>query len=137
MSVCSSPASGIIKGSDGGLCGDFPCEVARLRELRHDLAAWLDQTDLSDELRSSVVLAAHEAAANAIEHAVPCESVEVRAAIDHDNLTVAVTDTGAWTRASFENDERGRGLMMISVLMPNVEITSEPHGTTIRMRAPL
>jgi anti-sigma regulatory factor (Ser/Thr protein kinase) len=115
----------------------LPCELTRLRELRHDLAAWLDQTDLSDELRSSVVLAAHEAAANAIEHAEPCLSVEVRAAIDRGNLTVVVTDTGVWKHASIDNDERGRGLMMISVLMPHVEITSEPRGTTIRMSAPL
>ena len=115
----------------------LPCELARLGELRRDLAAWLDQTDLSDELRSSVVLATHEAAANAIEHAEPCKAVEVRAAIERDKLTVAVTDTGAWKHASFDNDERGRGLMMISVLMPHVEITSEPRGTTIRMSTPL
>jgi anti-sigma regulatory factor (Ser/Thr protein kinase) len=115
----------------------LPCELMRLRELRRNLAEWLDQTDLSDEVRSSVVLATHEAAANAIEHAEPCRSVEVHAAIERDSLTVAVMDTGIWKHASFDNDERGRGLMMISVLMPHVEITSEPHGTTVRMRAPL
>lgn len=115
----------------------LPCELTRLAELRRDLGAWLDQIDLSEELRSSVILATHEAAANAIEHAVPCESVEVRAAIERDRLTVTVTDTGAWKHASFDDDERGRGLMMISVLMPQVEITSEPHGTTIRMHVPM
>jgi serine/threonine-protein kinase RsbW len=115
----------------------LPCEPARLRELRRDLGAWLNQIDLSDDLRDSVVLATHEAAANAIEHAEPCKSVEVRAVIDRDNLTVAVTDTGTWKHASFDNDERGRGLMVISVLMPHVEIASQPHGTTIRMSAPL
>ncbi len=115
----------------------LPCEPTRLGGLRHDLAEWLDQIELVDKLRSAVILAAHEAAANAIEHAEPCESVEVRAAIDKDTITVAVTDTGTWKHASFDNDERGRGLMMISVLMPHVEITSEPHGTTIRMSARL
>ncbi len=113
------------------------CEPTRLRELRHDLAAWLDQLQLVDKLRSAVILAAHEAAANAIEHAEPCTSVEVRAAIEQDTITIAVTDTGTWKDASFDNDERGRGLMMISVLMPYVEISSEPRGTTIRMSARL
>ena len=115
----------------------LPCEVARLSELRRALTAWLDRTDISDELRSSVVLATHEAAANAIEHAEPCESVEVRAAIEEDKLTVEVSDTGVWKHASFDNEERGRGLMVISVLMPHVEITAEPRGTRIRMRTPL
>ena len=115
----------------------LPCELTRLGELRRDLGTWLDQKELSDELRSSVILATHEAAANAIEHAEPCVTVEVRAAIERDKLTIAVTDTGTWKHARFDNDERGRGLMMISVLMPHVEITNEPHGTTIRMRAPL
>ncbi len=115
----------------------LPCDLTELAELRRALGAWLDQSELSDELRSSVVLATHEAAANAIEHAEPCKAVEVRAAIERERLTVAVTDTGTWKHASFDNDERGRGLLMISVLMRQVEITSEPHGTTIRMRAPL
>ena len=115
----------------------LPCQASRLADLRRDLGEWLDERDLSDELRSSVVLATHEAAANAIEHAVAGESVEVRAAIDGDNLTVAVTDTGAWKHASFDTDERGRGLMVISMLMPQVEITTEPSGTTVRMTAKL
>lgn len=115
----------------------LPCEVSRLAELRRDLGEWLEEKDLGDAIRSSVVLATHEAAANAIQHAKPCEAVKIRAAIDGDSLTIAVTDTGIWKHASFDDDERGRGLMMISVLMPHVEITTEPSGTTVRMRAPL
>ncbi len=115
----------------------LPCELTRLGELRRDLGRWLDQTELSDKLRSSVILATHEAAANAIEHAEPCVTVEVHAAIERNSLSVAVTDTGTWKHARFDNHERGRGLTMISALMPHVEIISEPHGTTIRMRAPL
>lgn len=115
----------------------LPCDLTRLRGLRRDLGAWLEQNGLPDELRNSVILSTHEAAANAIEHAAPCTSVEIRAAIEQDQLTVAVTDTGTWKHASFDNDERGRGLMIISILMPHVEITSKPNGTTIRMSAPI
>ena len=82
-----------------------PCEVSRLAALRRDLNGWLAETDLPDRIRSSVVLATHEAAANAIEHATPCESVEVRAEIDEENLTVAVRDTGVWKHANLD-DER-------------------------------
>jgi anti-sigma regulatory factor (Ser/Thr protein kinase) len=115
----------------------LPRELSRLGELRRDLGAWLDQTELSEELRNAIILSTHEAAANAIEHAETCNAVEIRAAIEEDELTVAVTDAGTWKHASFDNDERGRGLMMISVLMPHVEIISKPDGTTIRMSAPL
>ena len=114
----------------------LPCEVSRLAALRRDLGGWLAETDLSDRIRSSIVLATHEAAANAIEHATPCESVEVRAAIDEENLTVAVRDTGVWKQANLDNDERGRGLIMITALIPHVEIVTEPSGTTVRMIAP-
>ena len=51
----------------------LPCDVSRLVELRRDLGEWLDQTDLGDAMRSSVVLATHEAAANAIQHANPAK----------------------------------------------------------------
>ena len=95
----------------------LPCDVSRLAELRRDLDEWLDRLDLGDAIKSSAVLATHEAAANAIQHAKPCKAVKIRAAIDGDSLTVAVTDTGIWKHASFDDDERGRGLMMISVLM--------------------
>ena len=115
----------------------LPCEVSRLAALRRDLGGWLAETDLSDRIKSSVVLATHEAAANAIEHATPCESVEVSAAIDEGNLTVAVRGTGVWKHASLDNPERGRGLIMISALVPRVEIVTEPGGTTVRMIAPL
>jgi anti-sigma regulatory factor (Ser/Thr protein kinase) len=114
-----------------------PCEVSRLAALRRDLGRWLAKTDLSDRIRSSVVLATHEAAANAIEHASPCESVEVRAAIDEESLTIAVRDTGMWKHANLDNGERGRGLIIINALIPRVEIVTEPSGTTVRMTAPL
>ena len=115
----------------------LPCEVSRLAALRRDLGGWLAERELSDGIRSSVILATHEAAANAIEHAGPCEWVEVRAAIDDEHLTVAVRDTGVWKQASLGNDERGRGLIMISALVPRVEIVTEPGGTIVRMIAPL
>jgi serine/threonine-protein kinase RsbW len=115
----------------------LPCEVSRLAALRRDLDGWLAKRDLSDGIRSSVVLATHEAAANAIEHAAPCEWVEVRAGIDDENLTVAVRDTGVWKHASLDNDQRGRGLIMIKALVPRVEIITEPDGTIVRMIAPL
>ncbi len=115
----------------------LPCELWRLAALRRDLDGWLAKRHLSDRIRSSVVLATHEAAANAIQHAAPCEWVEVRAGIDEENLTVAVRDTGVWKHATLDNDERGRGLIMITALVPRVEIITQPDGTIVRMTAPL
>jgi anti-sigma regulatory factor (Ser/Thr protein kinase) len=87
----------------------LPCEVSRLAALRRDLNGWLAETDLPDRVRSSVVLATHEAAANAIEHATPCESVEVRAAIDEETSqsqlgTQGYGSTPTWTTTSADAD---------------------------------
>ena len=41
-----------------------------------------------------------------------------------------------WKHANLDNDERGRGLIMITALIPRVEIVTEPSGTTVRMIAP-
>jgi len=114
----------------------LPCEVSQLAALRHELAGWLAAADLPDRIRSSVTLATHEAAASAIEHAAPCEWVDVHAGIEEETVTVAVRDTGVWKHARLD-DERGRGLIMIKALVPRVEIITEPDGTTVRMISPL
>ena len=57
-------------------------------------ATWLDSIGASGEQRDAVVLAIHEAAANAIEHANG--QVTVRGARDRDRLLLVVSNTGPW-----------------------------------------
>lgn len=110
----------------------LPPDLARLRGLRHELSAWLEEIGASDEQRAAVVLAIHEAAANAIEHANG--KVTVRGARDSDRLLLVVSNTGRWSGPKPNSIARGRGLKLMRALMSNVEIHVEPERTTVRMR---
>ena len=113
----------------------LPPDLARLRRLRHELAAWLGALDLSADRRDAVVLAVHEAAANAIEHANG--RVTVRGACDGDKLLLVVTNSGRWRGPRPSDSERGRGLTVMRSLMSQLEIRIDPEGTTVRMRMDL
>ncbi len=115
----------------------IPCEAGELAEVRARLRKWLAASDVPEELQDAIVLATHEAATNAIEHAKPCTSLHVRASIEARVLTVDVTDTGQWTDAAFDDDEGGRGLILIRELINEVQIRPSPSGTTIHLRQPL
>jgi anti-sigma regulatory factor (Ser/Thr protein kinase) len=104
----------------------------RLRELRHDLAGWLDSVGVTDDRRDAVVLAVHEAAANAIEHA--CSRVTIRGARDDDKLIVVVTNNGRWRGPAPDELARGRGLTVMRGLVSQLEISTEPDRTSVRMR---
>ena len=109
----------------------LPPDLARLRPLRSALGYWLDKIGASSEQRDAVVLAIHEAAANAIEHANG--RVTVRGARDEEKLLLVVSNTGRW-KGSLPSDMGMGGLTLIRALMSNLEIHVEPDRTTVRMR---
>jgi anti-sigma regulatory factor (Ser/Thr protein kinase) len=114
----------------------FPRDLQRLRGLRRELSGWLDRVDVPPTQRDAVVLAVHEAAANAIEHADA--KVTVRGARDEDRLIVVVSNEGRWTGSSPTDDlERGRGLTIMQGLMSKLEISRAAGTTTVRMRLDL
>jgi anti-sigma regulatory factor (Ser/Thr protein kinase) len=110
----------------------LPPDLSRLRGLRHDVAAWLDSIGVPADSRDGVVLAVHEAAANAIEHATG--RVTVRGAHDGDKLLLVVSNTGRWRGSRPVDLSRGRGLTIMRALMNNLEIRTDPEGTTVRMK---
>jgi anti-sigma regulatory factor (Ser/Thr protein kinase) len=110
----------------------LPPDLSRLRGLRHQLGAWLERGGVPSDQRNAVVLAIHEAAANAIEHANG--RVTVRGARDEDKLLLVVSNTGRWKDRTFIDVGRGRGLSLMRALMSNLEIHTESDRTTIRMR---
>jgi anti-sigma regulatory factor (Ser/Thr protein kinase) len=86
--------------------------------------------------RDAVVLAVHEAAANAIEHAGA--TVTIRGARDEDRLIVVVSNEGRWTGSTPTDDlARGRGLTIMDGLMSKLEISRGAGRTTVRMRLDL
>jgi serine/threonine-protein kinase RsbW len=112
----------------------LPARAEELRNVRHALHAWLTGQGASPEVAADLTLAAHEAAANVVEHAYPNGGdVIVRARRDHGSLLVVVQDQGHW-RAPSRTDQRGRGLTVMRSLVDDVEIAPLTSGTTVFLR---
>ena len=102
-----------------------------LREMRHLLTSWLGQTDATAVVRDAVLLATHEAAANAMAHGQPESPVDISASQDEaGGFTVEVTNLGGWKEPEPGHD--GRGLSMMNELMSAVVIQTK---TSVRMHS--
>ena len=111
----------------------LPKDPYRLSDLRATLKRWLTQAGVTEPDLAGIVLAAHEAAANAVEHGNSDKPIVVRARVANATVVVEVHDQGTWKPGSFNDEERGRGLILIYGLMDEVEIDSGSLGTTVRM----
>ena len=113
----------------------LPLDFGHLGDLRRALTAWLSDAGVPDARRAGAVLATHEAAANAIEHADSDGPIEVRAQLCDGTLTIEVSDSGRWKAPTHlpADDERGMGLSVIEGLVSELEIRTDSHGTTLRM----
>lgn len=123
----------VIEANRWPLMLTFPTEDVDLGGVRRAVGDWLDAQGVSTTTSNALVLATHEAVANAVEYGKADTSVCVRGRIDNGDVTVEVSDDGDWQTATFEDDERGRGLMMIAALTDEFELSSDRPGTTIRM----
>ena len=95
-----------------------------LRVMRHSLTAWLGLTDATEDVRDAVLLATHEAAANAMAHGEPGSPVSISASRDQaGDFTVNHTNLGPWKEP--EPDHDGRGLAMMKALMSDVAIQAK------------
>ena len=108
-------------------------DLSLLRGLRRNLATWLRKVGVTDEIRDEVILATHEAAANAIEHADPDTEVTVRAVQSDGKIIIHVVNRGRWTPPRSPEEMRGRGLSLIEKLMSDVEIQAKRGWTTVTM----
>jgi anti-sigma regulatory factor (Ser/Thr protein kinase) len=117
-----------------------------LREMRHSLTSWLGLTDATAVVRDAVLLATHEAAANAMKHGQPESPVSIAASQDEaGGFTVEVTNLGEWKEP--DPGHHGRGLLVMSELMSEVEIQTKtsvrmlsgapPHEPTLRTETSL
>src|ERR1044071_1180925 len=112
----------------------LPPDVSMLGALRRSLNNWLERHGASPEARDAVVLATHEAAANAIEHGHAAETT-ITAALDTDFVDVIVTNTGGhWTAVHEDDEQRGRGITLIKGLMTETKIHNDGQKTTAVMR---
>jgi anti-sigma regulatory factor (Ser/Thr protein kinase) len=100
--------------------------LPELAEMRKSLASWLKLTDASSDIRDAVLLATHEAAANAMVHGEPESPVVVEASQHEDGgFAIAVTNGGRWKEPG--PGHNGRGLVMMTELMSEVAIHTRVH----------
>ena len=113
----------------------LPTDVEALRGLRSALRSWLERAGIGDAPRDEIVLATHEAVANAVEHGAADGHVTIRGRLDDGVVTVAVENRGAWRE--HEERGRGRGLVLIAALMTKLEIVTDRGRTVVRMHKDL
>src|SRR5690242_17971506 len=108
--------------------------LTSLAPLRLALDAWLVGGGMTEPPRAAVVLATHEAVANAIQHAGSAAPVHVRAESDSDGVVIEVSDDGNWKPPTEPpSEERGRGLTLIRSLVSDAQIRTGQRGTTVRI----
>jgi serine/threonine-protein kinase RsbW len=110
--------------------------VERLAGVRYEMTKWATDLGLGPDLVDDLVLAAHEALANVVDHANP--NGHGRAWLDLEctarSVEVQVRDRGVWKPPPADPGWRGRGLMIMQGLADHVEIRHDAAGTTVRMR---
>lgn len=113
-----------------------PHEVAALRRA---LDAWLVDQGVPTDTQRDLVLAVSEVVANAAEHAYAFDGVgTIRVDVrreDNGALAASVADDGRWREPS-GRPERGRGLLIVRALVPEVSIAAEARGTVVHLRLP-
>jgi anti-sigma regulatory factor (Ser/Thr protein kinase) len=113
-----------------------PAEPQRLRQVRRWVEAWLRGNDVAGRRAGDVLLAVHEAAMNAVEHAYGpvAGTVEVRLARAGAHVEAEVRDTGRWRETRGRHGDRGRGLPLMRTLVDEVAVERGETGTIVRMR---
>jgi len=111
----------------------FPARPESSPKLRSELRRFLESLELDRALVDDLLLAAGEAAGNAIEHAYLDEhgSVRLHAFVTGAHVVVEVRDSGRWRLAG--DPERGRGLGIMRALVDRVSIESTQSGTNVRL----
>ncbi len=109
----------------------LPSSASSVPALRRRLRAWLGDAEVAEEQAYDLLLAACEAATNAIEHAQdPTQPyVDVTAAIGDGRVRIAVRDYGQW-RERVPSMDRGRGSTLMSAV-GEITATPSPEGTTV------
>ena len=118
---------------------EFPADVSHLAPTRAALRSWLARVRVDPDQTMSVLVAAGEAVANAIEHGhrdSPEGTISLGATALVDRVQLTVTDTGSWRPPQPANDaHRGRGITVMQGLMHDVTINPGAAGTTVHLSA--
>ncbi len=112
----------------------MPSVLGSVAGMRRELHDFLDDTALSADAIGDLVLAASEAANNAVEHAQqPTEPFfDVYAEVEDAAVTIVIQDHGGWLQPTFPST-RGRGLAMMKSLT-HTTVTARSQGTMVTIR---
>lgn len=124
------PRSGLTLRLDGAA---LPRHLSRARHL---IAAWLAEGGIDRDTIDDVVLATHEALANAADHAFGGDAGEVvlqADRVDDDLLRVVVQDTGRWRPPPADPGFRGHGMALMSGLAQRCRVQRSRTGTTVEL----
>jgi serine phosphatase RsbU (regulator of sigma subunit)/CheY-like chemotaxis protein/anti-sigma regulatory factor (Ser/Thr protein kinase) len=114
----------------------FPALANQVAAARHTLSAWLVARNVAQAIRADLELAFTEACTNAVLHAYGGRdgAIVAQARLEGPELTIRVSDTGAWTERRGRRLEGGLGLGVIKALVDDVQIHGTAHGTTVVMQ---
>jgi DNA-binding response OmpR family regulator/two-component sensor histidine kinase len=114
----------------------LPSELASIPLVRRRLSALFRDAGVDADQAYDLLVAACEAASNAVEHAQdPTEPViDVAAQVSSEQVEITVRDHGQW-RERVPSMDRGRGSTLMSAFA-DVTATPSPQGTLVRIRAP-
>jgi anti-sigma regulatory factor (Ser/Thr protein kinase) len=110
--------------------------AAQLPGARREVQCWAEAFGLPEQLVEDLVLAVHEALANAADHAYPRGDgvawldVQCRDGV----IEAVVRDRGTWRSPDADPGWRGRGLLIIRGLADEVDLHHDDTGTSVRMR---
>jgi serine/threonine-protein kinase RsbW len=117
---------------------DLPRETASVPLARHLLGSALATVGVDADCREDIQLALTEACANAVRHAEPAVTYQVRIRLDATHCHIAVVDGGAGfdptalPPGARPGDEAGRGLELIRALADRLDIQKrDPSGTVL------
>jgi serine/threonine-protein kinase RsbW len=118
----------------------LPASGSELSSARDSVADAAVAFGLQPRARYEFVYAVNEAVTNAIKHGSPDRDgmIGLRVDCEGDSIVCSVSDCGPWvsaqTDSSLDSGEGGRGLVLMSALTDEVELSVEPQATVVRLR---
>jgi serine/threonine-protein kinase RsbW len=116
----------------------WPADPHQLRAIRSTVRQWLAPLALTDRTHDDLLLAANEAASNAVEHAYPTAAtdalVELTFWTEASTVCLEIADHGTWRPPAAQPDGRGFGITMTQRLVEFVAIHYDTDGTTVLLR---
>lgn len=118
----------------------WPARPVHLPSIREQVRRWLDPLGLTGDTEQDFVLAASEAASNAVEHAYrPAtaeDTVELTFWTEARAICIEIVDHGRWRAPAPVPGARGRGLMIMNGIIHTVLVHYDSRGTRVLLRHP-